>query len=61
MNRSDWRVTLPAVMPATTAFALTVNNDGRTTATCVLGDASIPACRVDTSLSKSYWRREDAD
>ena len=50
------RLTLP--LPADARFELRRESDR---ALCTLGDTRIPACDVDLSPRRLWWRREDAD
>jgi hypothetical protein len=63
VDRRDARFGLPASLPADAAFSLATTTTGaaHARAGCQLGATPIPACSIDTSYQRNYWRREDAD
>jgi hypothetical protein len=61
VDRRDWRVTQSTDVAADDIFTLADAGTDHTTASCTLGDMPIPACDLDTSLLRTYWRREGAD
>lgn len=58
-----WRERLPGMVVAGTPFTIVAAAEAAAGGTlpCLLGGQRVAGCEVDTSPSKTWWRREDAE